>query len=209
MTAAATKRAKSAKSSITRNRIFLVLLIALFAIPPLAAWLLIDKWRPEGVVAHGELLTPARPLPAWQGRDSNNGQPNDANVLRGRWNMVYLSSGETCNQVCETSLYNMRQMKIALGKDMERAQTVLLLLQAPDSELSSWLEQEHPAMLKFVLDDTTLPDFMAEAFGSAAVDQGIYLVDPLSNVFMRYDPDVNPRDILKDLQRLFKYSKLG
>ena len=202
MTVAATN------SRLRRNRLLLVLLIVLFTVSPLTAWLLFGNWQPKGSVAHGELLSPARPLPAWQGYDFD-GRPVDANVLRGRWNMVYLSAGGPCNKACETSLYNIRQLKIALGKDMERAQAVLLLTQTADAEFLRLLEQEHDALLKLVLDDNAVPHLMAEAFGDNVVDQGVYLVDPLGNLFMRYSTDVNPSDILKDLRRLLKYSKIG
>jgi len=45
--------------------------------------------------------------------------------------------------------------------------------------------------------------------GQPAEQQGIYLVDPLGNVMMRYPPGANPSGMLKDLTRLLKYSWVG
>lgn len=45
-----------------RQRWFLLLIIACFALPLVTAWLLVDRWRPAGSVQHGELLNPAHPL---------------------------------------------------------------------------------------------------------------------------------------------------
>jgi glutathione peroxidase-family protein len=37
----------------------------------------------------------------------------------------------------------------------------------------------------------------------------VYLVDPLGNLMMRYEPDDEPKGMIKDLERLLKYSGLG
>jgi len=37
----------------------------------------------------------------------------------------------------------------------------------------------------------------------------IYLVDPLGNLMMRYPRDPDPAKLLKDLQRLLRYSRIG
>jgi len=198
----------TAPARLRRNRLFLVLVLALFITPLVLAWLLIGKWQPIGSAAHGELLSPAQPVPAWQGQNLA-AEVVDETLLRGRWSMVYLSAGPVCDSVCETSLYNMRQLNIALGKDSNRAETLLFFSAQPTEEFLAWLTREHPAMLKIVLEDSTLPNFIANAFGDEAPEQSIYLVDPLGNLFMHYDPSVNPSDILKDFRRLLKYSKIG
>jgi len=42
-----------------------------------------------------------------------------------------------------------------------------------------------------------------------AVADHIYLIDPLGNLMMRYPRDPEPARIIKDLQRLLKYSRIG
>ena len=37
----------------------------------------------------------------------------------------------------------------------------------------------------------------------------IYLVDPLGNLMMRYPRDPDPAKLVKDLQRLLRYSRIG
>lgn len=37
----------------------------------------------------------------------------------------------------------------------------------------------------------------------------IWIIDPLGNVVLRFEPDVNPTLILKDLKKLLKLSKVG
>ena len=37
----------------------------------------------------------------------------------------------------------------------------------------------------------------------------VYIVDPLGNLMMYYLPDADAGGMLKDLQKLLKYSKIG
>jgi len=48
----------------------------------------------------------------------------------------------------------------------------------------------------------------ATGAGIARLD-GFYLIDPLGNFMMRYEMTAEPKGVLKDLQRLLKYSALG
>ena len=105
-----------------------------------------------------------------------------------------------------------RQVRLALGKDMQRAQTLFIMTGAPEAALLPWLQQDHPNLTAGVADKPTL-DFFTQAFpGGGAPGDWIYLVDPLGNLFMRYrlsaDPVVN-KGILTDLQRVLTYSTLG
>ena len=86
----------------------------------------VGHWRPTGSVQHGELLDPARPvalrlvLP--------EGKPSDGAGLRGRWVLAYVGSAAACDQRCRTGLYDIRQVRLALGKDMSRAVSYTHLL---------------------------------------------------------------------------------
>lgn len=192
-----------------RNRLYLLFIIALFAAPPLASWLLIDHWRPSGTTQHGDLLTPARPLPEFQATAYPTGSTQALNLPRGRWVMAYLSETENCQENCQQSLVNMRQMQLALGKDKDRVQTALLLTQTPNHAFAQWLQQEHATMQKLRLNNPALAQFIKQAFADTATDGSIYLIDPLGNLFMHYGSEIAPRDIMKDIRRLLKYTKLG
>jgi len=194
----------------TRNRFYLLIIFALFVVPLALAWLLVDKWRPGGTVNHGELLDPPRQVSPLQLHRPNDGDIDGA-FWRGRWTLVYL--GAPCDERCRQGLYNIRQVRLALGKDMQRAQTLFIMTGAPDAALLPWLKQEHPNLTAGVADKQTL-DLFTQAFpgDTAAPGEWIYLVDPLGNLFMRYrlsaDPVVN-KGILTDLQRVLNYSTLG
>ena len=192
--------------TVRRNQRNLLLLIALFLLPVIIAWLLINIWRPSGSVHHGELLNPAQQITYWQGEDLT-GEQLDKKWLNGRWTLLYLAKNAECGEPCRQGLYNIRQIRLALGKDMDRAQTLLLLPAVPESSIQQWLAQEHAGMRRVVADEQTRA-LLRDAF-TESQQHGIYLIDPLGNLLMRYDLEVAAKSILQDIKRLFKYSKIG
>ena len=138
------------------------------------------------------------------------GETVDDTFLRHRWTLVYL--GTPCDEHCRQGLYTIRQVRLALGKDMQRAQTLFIMTSPPEAALLPWLKQEHPNLTAGVAERRTLELFTQAFPGAAAPGEWIYLIDPLGNLFMRYrlstDPVTN-KGILIDLQRVLKYSTLG
>jgi hypothetical protein len=43
----------------------------------------------------------------------------------------------------------------------------------------------------------------------APVPDRVYVVDPLGNLFMFYEPDAPPKGLLEDMKRLLKLSHIG
>jgi cytochrome oxidase Cu insertion factor (SCO1/SenC/PrrC family) len=190
-----------------RGRLYLIVIILLFAVPLATAWLLVGVWRPAGSMHHGELLDPARPLPALQVKQLD-GNSLSLDELRGRWHLVYLGDAEACVESCRTSLHNMRQIRLALGKNAIRLSNLLLTERALGTDLHDWLAMEHPDLRKLIADVEVRSTFR-DAFTETGERHSVYLVDPLNNLVMRYGPEVDPGDILDDLERLLKYSKIG
>ena len=48
--------------------------------------------------------------------------------------------------------------------------------------------------------------FLAATFGVQNRIQGRFIVDPQSNLILRYENGADPEGVLKDLQQLLKYS---
>ncbi len=200
---------QSATRSPVRNRVFLLFIIASFVLPLLVAWLLVGQWRPTGTTNHGELLVPVQPV-TYLRLYQADGQEIQEAYLRGRWTLAYVGApADGCDKRCRDSLYDMRQVRLALGKDMGRVQTLFILTDTPDAALAAWVREAHAAMTVGISDVKTL-DFFARAFpGGATLGDWIYLIDPLGNLFMRYGAESNPKGILDDLKRLLQFSKIG
>lgn len=195
-------------ASPVRNRVFLILLIALFIAPLLGAWLLVGHWRPGSTSNHGELLNPARPI-AHLRVQQPNGDPLDERYLQDRWTLIYINPVSGCDSHCQDSLYKIRQLRLALGKDRGRVQRLFMMADMPTTNLLGWLSKEHGDMPVGIADAPTL-QFLNRAFSESALSEDwFYLVDPLGNLVMRYRTQSNPRDILDDLEHLLKFSRIG
>jgi hypothetical protein len=158
--------------------------------PVLAGWLLyFSGWRPEATGNYGELIAP-RTL---------SGAQFDA--LRGKWVLVVFDAA-ACDAYCEKKLYFMRQVRRTQGKDMERIERLWVITGGgkPRAGLLAAIEGTRIAGQK------GLPS--AREFPGNLVDH-IYLVDPLGNLMLRFPRDPDPSKMVKDLQRLMKYSRIG
>lgn len=106
--------------------------------------------------------------------------------------------GGACDAYCEKKLYFMRQVRLAQGKDQERVARLWIVTDSakPRPELLAAIEGS-------VISRAIPEGFPGERTGH------IYLVDPLGNLMMRFPRDPDPSKMLKDLQRLLKYSQFG
>jgi hypothetical protein len=205
---------KHAPALRTRSRLSLLLLLAFFAAPVVLAWLafyVFPEWRPAGTSNHGQLITPLRPLPAFE-VETLSGDRIDETFLRGKWTLVYLVQG-ACAEPCVRQLYNLRQVRLAQGKNIDRIQRLMLWERAdlrPGQRTE--LTEHFPGQVMVALPDRVPPELL-ETFVLDEQDPmragRVYLVDPLGNLMMSYQPEDEPSGMIKDLERLLKYSGLG
>lgn len=180
-----------------RQRRILLLLCAFFFVPIAASFILYYGvgWRPGGNTSHGELYSPARPLP-----------PEAAQLASKKWLLVYAGNG-ACDENCRRSLVFARQTRLSLNQEMTRVATVFLA--TGDCCDRNYLAGEHPDLA--VLDVATEPALVAVAGALPINDRehSLYIVDPLGNLVMRYDTRTAPRGLLDDLKQLLKLSHIG
>jgi hypothetical protein len=205
MNAISTPMPAQAVSPKTTRRT-LLLLAAVFVLPfVIGSGLFWSGWRPAKFVNRGELLQPPRELPDG-GLLDTGGRPLPTAELRGKWLLIRVA-GATCDAVCENDLQQMQQVHIALNKDQSRVQRVLISSgEATGDDTPSWasLRRRFPDTVLASLD----PDAARRAWQGVFTGTGrqIYLVDPLGKVMMRYADPPDLRGVLKDLERLLKYS---
>ncbi len=196
------------------SRQALVLLGLIFLAPVFVSWVMHhsseEGWKPQGTTNRGNLVHPARPLvmPADMVSDGMSLQ----DYLQGKWTLLYIGEAN-CGETCRNNLYKMRQVRVAQNEDMRRVQTLFLLhADSIPNELGGFLAQEHKDMAVALLSDAHVaaitPQFQVDETPVTGAGR-IYIVDPLGNLMMYYLPDADARDILKDLQKLLKYSRIG
>lgn len=200
------------KKSGMDPRLTVILMVLMFVVPIGAAIVLHSfegGWRPGQSVNFGELVTPVRPLEDLQ-LQTVDGNAFSEKDLKGVWTLFYVDSSD-CNEQCQENLYEIRQSRLGMGGEKERIQRVMLLTDSSKLEDMRPLLDEHFGMK--VVTATDLPavldhfEFENEAPASSA--QRVYIIDPLGNLMMRYKAEQGPRELVKDLGRLLKYSKIG
>lgn len=176
-------------------------IIALVFFGPLlvATWMYTTgRLLPSGHSNHGELLLPVVNL-----AEAVPGSPLPA-LADGRWVLLYANDAQ-CESSCRDALYRSRQIRLMLGKDMDRLSRVFL---HGDSPLDTvFLENEHKGLQ--TITDKGLAAMLEHKRPAELASGGIYLVDPLSNLVMYFSPELDPRDIAADLQHLLELSRIG
>jgi hypothetical protein len=181
-------------------RLTLALLALVCALPVAASYLTYYWWPPGQQMNYGELLSPT-PVP--EGAvTSIAGLPYDPESLEGHWVLIYVGPAN-CDGRCAESLYFMRQVRTAQGKEMERVKRLWLV---SDGGVPSASVLEGQPGLEVARTD---PAWLALAPGGASGLERIHLMDPLGLVMLRYPQAPEPRRIIKDLERLLKYSRVG
>lgn len=189
-----------------RGRVVLLCMF-LFFVLPLVVVLAMHQygWHPQGD-SLGELIQPARALQMSPRLQDAKGRLVTIEMLKDKWSMVYIA--ETCDHTCAERLYSMRQLHVALAKDIDRVQRVWIT----SSQDVAAIQTQYPDMLIINQPSDALASLTAqfEIVGQDVQHSGqIYLVDPLANLMMRYPKTTHPREIYKDITRLLKYAWAG
>ncbi|RLV59201.1 hypothetical protein D5018_13370 [Parashewanella curva] len=170
----------------------LLLLAAVFALPIIAAqlFLSLDLYK-GGSTNKGELLPSSL---SYQSLNMDNPNP-------GKWQMLYQMPAD-CQQACQQQLHLLQRSFIALGKEQDRVQPVVILSSGSDESL---LKQFNFVTIKATSD---LPNYLSR--------QQIITVDPLGKWVTRYELKTDPHDqvmqskaMLNDLRKLLKLSRVG
>ncbi len=198
-----------------RQRRMLVGLAVLFFAPLAVSFYLYygpASWRPARHVNHGDLIDPARPLPAVVlplANPDGAGSSSAPDLLKSKWTLLYVGEG-SCPDTCRRELYNTRQVRFALNRDMERVQRIFLAtgrccdwhyLQTEQPDLITLLGTAEAASLIALL-----PSYGAVPPATAG---RVYIIDPLGNLMMSYAPMAPAKGMLTDLKRLLGLSHVG
>lgn len=194
-----------------RSRAQIWILVGVFFAPLIIAFFLyygMEGWRPSGSTNHGELVRPPREVPE-VALTTPEGTKLPANVLRGKWTLVYIGNG-VCDARCREALTLMRQTRLALHDDMSRVQRLFLVTTGCCNR--QYLQTEHDGLSVGLLDEDAheLTRVFADATPEPLESSGrIYIIDPLGNLMMSHARTVEQKGLLEDLKKLLKLSHIG
>ena len=188
-------------SKVVKARIALVVIVALFTAPFIASWYLVfytDFKKNDIGVQNGSLIHPVIEVGAIEaiaiGDDTKQ-------KLLGKWTLTgFITNG--CDTDCEKLLYTLRQTRLALGKNLDKVGRLVLT----DSNEVLGYEEEYRGQ-KVVKDPEEFGRLMGKFREIENFDASdVYLIDPYGFIMMRYDRSINPKGIIKDVERLIKNS---
>lgn len=184
----------------------LVGLFALFFAPLLlaTAWYAFAPGYAPPSRSSGTLVEPARPLEPFR-LESADGDTLTLDELRGQWYLVQFVRGQ-CGEACRERLYETRQVRDALGEDRSRVRRLLVAGAGRATPGVGELLEEHPRLT--VVQGDGRGDF-GRQFPADRDEATVFLVDPLGNLMMRFAPGLPPGDMLDDLEKLLKLSRIG
>lgn len=186
-----------------RWKLFAVILIC--AAPLIASYMTYYVIKPQGRTNYGVLIDPrAYPIPDL-GATTLDGKPIALDAYKGKWMMVQVSDSD-CQEPCRKQLHDMRQLRLAQGKDMDRIERIWLI--TDDKPLETMIIREYDGTHMLRVKPDVLKAWLPAEPGTTAADH-IYMIDPLGNLMMRFPKDADPNKIKKDLSKLLKASRIG
>lgn len=186
------------------GRLKMLAVLAVCAAPVVASYFTYYVLQPSGRTNYGSLILPTRSLPDLP-LATLEGQAIPAASLKGQWLLVVVAPG-SCDAACEKRLFLQRQLREMLGRDRDRLDKVWLVtddtkpraalreatsgavpvqvLRVPRAALAAWLQPE----------------------AGHALEDHVYIVDPLGEWMMRMPADPEPARVKRDLERLMRGS---
>jgi len=157
-----------------------------------AIFLCQPKLFQRSTVNYGELVRPV--IATDEGDIEIDG---GASSLQGIWTMVYVSS--RCDDACEKAVADMKTIRTLMNTDMRRIQRMIII------EDNSTPTSDDEGLIKARVTSEKLTQSLKKY-----TENTIYLIDPIGNIMLYYEPqNIDIRLVIKDLKRLFKYSRIG
>lgn len=202
-------------AQVRKNRLMLLLLLATFVVPFVIGDLAYRHgWYKGGQTNHGQLITPPAGFAGFKAHNPA-GQLQTAAFAKESWWLLYVMPAQ-CDIACRNRLFQMRQVRKALGKESDRVHSVLVLTSVPDQETEALLKREFPDFARLSASVQDVDATMAPVKTGASAAGLLYVMDPMAWIMMSYDPEpdektsvVKAEDILNDLKKLLKASRIG
>jgi hypothetical protein len=187
------------------GRLQMALILLVCAAPVIAGYLAVYVVRPNvGEAAYGELIQPSVGLPDVSALDLQ-GRPVALRSLKGQWLLLTVGPA-ACDAACEQRLFLQRQLREMLGRERERVDKVWLV--TDDRPLAPALQQALASGVAVQVLRVARADVQAwlKPAGGHALEEHLYLVDPMGEWMMRMPAAPDPAKVKRDLDRVLRAS---
>lgn len=185
-----------------RWKMLLVLLMC--AAPVIASYFTYFVIRPEGRTNYSTLILPTRTMPALA-LSSLDGAPVAAASMRGQWLLVVVGPS-SCDEACQKRLFMQRQLREMLGRERDRLDKVWFVTDAGAvaEPLRAAMQAGVPTQVLRV-DPAALAQWLQPEAGRA-LQEHLYVVDPMGEWMMRVPANAEPARVKRDLDKLLRAS---
>jgi hypothetical protein len=194
---------------VNPQRRVLVILAAVFFVPVGFSFYMYyghSALEPAKRVNHGDLVSPPRPLPSVTLTRAATGSAAPT-LFKHKWTYLYVGDGR-CESDCRKALYDTRQVRLALDRDMDRVQRVFLA--GGECCDYPYLNTQQTDLIVIRQDAASQPLLAILGENTGPVTSGrIYLIDPLGNLMMSYAHLAAAKGMLEDMKRLLTLSHIG
>jgi hypothetical protein len=203
----------------TKKNLIFWLIVIVCAAPVVLATLTYYVFKPSQLVNYGELVQPPIPFDTFALEEISRPTMESALIdtsssidsvtslesLKGRWILAYIAQGENCAEECRNNLYLTRQVRLMTGKNRFRVERMWITFQGKSSMPASGPDRgEFDGLWTFKTDVNQIP-FNSEPNSFV----GVWIVDPMGRLIMRYPFGADPKKVYKDLSRLLRASRIG
>ena len=191
-------------SQKNKGKLTLIGIFLLFFIPIITSWYLVfytDFMYDAQGIQHGKLISPVISIGAIKAKEIST---MDEVVIEKKWVLVFIQNN-LCNEFCKERLYQVRQIRLALGEDRDKVDRLVIFNQINDlNELKDSYSGQ-----KFIDQSFMNYQGLVKKFNDSYTDKKnpIFLLDPYGFLMMQYPEGTEPKGIIKDIERLIRNSK--
>lgn len=196
----------------SKNRATLISLVAVFVAPVLFAYLAyFGGWFTGGTKNKGELIENPWHIEDVSILEYSFGDWKSSPYM-GKWNWLLVLDQASCNEACQINWFLLQQTRLGMAKKAEKVNYLLVLNQNKSELTGDWADidvaraQIDGGQLSVANDE--LKGFNTQSMPANA----IYLMDPLGNIFMKYDLIKNKddaplfsKDLRTDIGRVMRF----
>ncbi len=181
------------------GRVTLILVaLAFFGPMALAMWMYFSGQEVKLGASNGTLLEPIVNI------NDTVPQPEALQSEEPLWVLAYVNEAD-CDEACVQTLYIQRQSRKMLGREMDRLGRVFLHGDSLPDTL--FIESEHDDL--WTGQDAALSSLLVSKLPEGEPAGGYFLIDPIGNIVLYFRPDMDPKDMVSDIKKLFKISQIG
>jgi len=192
---------------INNSQLKLLFILIIFTFPFIISYFILDDYNSGQdlqTTNYGEFIDPPINIksintPVFDKEED----PED--VFNKKWTLIQFESN-ICSKRCSDTTFLLKQINIALGKDMKRIQRVFLSYNKMESIGISTMIDNYPNLILINNEPRDLHIMINKISNN---ESAVLLVDPLGNVILKYRDDFNGKKLLKDLKKLLKLSRVG